>query len=75
MNLNNVSLPSKEQWKKVLTAAIFSFVASFLAAFTAAGGIQSTQEATVTLILASLTSAINSTTYALYITLFVSTKE
>lgn len=72
MSLFNVGIPTKEQWKKVGTAAAFSFLGGFLAAFTAAGGIQDTYEATVALLLSSLTSAFNATLYAFYITLFKS---
>lgn len=66
----NVSLPSKEQWKKVLTAVLFSFLSTFLAVVTTAGGIQNTWEATVALSLSAAVSATNAALYTLYITLF-----
>lgn len=66
----NVSLPSKEQWKKVLTAVLFSFLSTFLAIVTTAGGIQNTWEATVALSLSAAVSATNAALYTLYITLF-----
>lgn len=75
MNLFHVGLPTKDQWKKVAKAAAFSFTGAFLAAFTAAGGLQTTHEATVSLALSSLTSAFNVTLYALYITLFDSSEK
>jgi cation transport ATPase len=66
----NVSLPSKEQWKKILTAVLFSFLSTFLAVVTTAGGIQNTWEATVALSLSAAVSAFNAALYTLYITLF-----
>lgn len=66
----NVSLPSKEQWKKILTAVLFSFASTFLAIVTTAGGIQNTWEATVALSLSAAVSATNAALYTLYITLF-----
>lgn len=66
----NISLPNKEQWKNVLTAAIFSFVSTFLAAFTAAGGLQQDLNATLALAASALVSAVNATLYMLYITFF-----
>lgn len=66
----NVSLPSKEQWKKILTAVLFSFLSTFLAVVTTAGGIQNTWEATVALSLSAAVSATNAALYTLYITLF-----
>ena len=66
----NVSLPSKEQWKKVLTAVLFSFLSTFLAVVTTAGGIQNTWEATVALSLSAAVSATHAALYTLYITLF-----
>lgn len=68
--MTNIGLPTKEQWKKVLTAIIFSFLSTFLGTFTAAGGIQSDWEATITLALSAVVAAINATLYALYITFF-----
>ena len=66
----NVSLPSKEQWKKVLTAVLFSFLSTFLAIVTTAGGIQNTWEATVALSLSAAVSATNAALYTLYVVLF-----
>lgn len=66
----NPSLPTKEQWKKVAVAAIFSFVSTFLSVFMSAGGIQNTQEATITLALSALVAATNATLYAVYTALF-----
>lgn len=66
----NIGLPTRDQWKKVLVAAAFSFISTFLAVFTAAGGIQDSWEATVALTLSALVSATNATLYALYTTLF-----
>lgn len=70
MSVFNVSAPTKEQWKKVLTAVIFSFLSTFLAVVTTAGGIQSTWEATIALALSAATAATNAALYTLYITLF-----
>lgn len=70
MSVFNVSTPTKEQWKKVLTAVAFSFVSTFLAILTTAGGIQSTWEATIALSLSAAVSATNAALYTLYITLF-----
>lgn len=75
MSLFNVSLPTKEQWINVAKAAAFSFVSTFLAAFTAAGGIQSDWAATFVLASAAVVSAVNSTLYLLYVTLFQQPKE
>lgn len=66
----NISLPTKDQWKKIATAAAFSFASGFLAAFTAAGGIQSSWQATFSLIGGAAVSAANTTLYFLYVTFF-----
>ena len=66
----NISLPTKAQWIKVLTAFGYAFVSAFLAVFTAAGGLKDTSEANVALILAALTAGINAGLYTLYITFF-----
>ena len=68
----NVSLPTNEQWKNVVTAAVFSFMAGFLATLTAQGGFQVGLgwEGTLSLIGGAMVSGINATMYALYITFF-----
>lgn len=71
----NLGLPNNNQWKKIATAAIFSFVSTLLGTFTAAGGIQDSTEATLTLFLASVVSATNATLYMLWITLFKESKS
>lgn len=71
----NISLPSKAQWKKILTAVIFSFLAGLLGTFMVAGGIQDSWEATWTLLLSSAVSASNGTLYALWVTFFKSSEE
>lgn len=73
--MNNIGLPNKEQWKKVLTAAIFSFVSTLLGTFTAAGGIQDSTEATLTLVLSCIVSALNATLYMIWITFFKESKS
>jgi hypothetical protein len=72
--MDNLSLPTSAQWKKVLTAAIFSFLSTFLAVLTTAGGIQCSWEATITLLLSAAVSGINASLYALYITFFKEAK-
>lgn len=66
----NIGLPTKAQWIKVVTALGYSFVSSFLAVFTLAGGLQDSSDANVALILAGVTSGINASLYTLYITFF-----
>lgn len=68
----NVSLPNKEQWRKILTAVIFSFGSGFLATFIAQGGIQVGWgwEPIIALLGGALVSGINGAIYTLYITLF-----
>jgi hypothetical protein len=56
---------TRTQWEKVLTALIFSFISTFIATFLAAGGVQSTLDATLLLVFPSLVSAINATLYGL----------
>lgn len=56
---------SKDQWKSVLRAALYSFVSTFLAVVVAAGGIQSTYEANVALAGAGLVAGINAVLYGL----------
>ncbi len=56
---------SKDQWKKVATALVFSFVSAFLAVVLAAGGLQSTYEANVALAGAGLVAGINAVLYGL----------
>lgn len=68
----NVSLPTKEQWAKVLTAVAFSFGSGFLATLTAQGGIQVGWgwEPIIALLGGALVAGINGALYTLYITLF-----
>lgn len=68
----NVSLPTKEQWKKIVTAGVFSFLSGFLATLTAQGGIQVGLgwEGTISLIGGALVAGVNLALYTLYITFF-----
>lgn len=68
----NVSLPTKEQWKKIATAGVFSFLSGFLATLTAQGGIQIGLgwEGTLSLIGGALVAGVNLALYTLYITFF-----
>lgn len=68
----NVSLPTKEQWKKIATAGVFSFLSGFLATLTAQGGIQVGLgwEGTLSLIGGALVAGVNLALYTLYITFF-----
>lgn len=66
----NISLPTKEQWNKVLTAIAFSFTSTFLGTVTLAGGLQSSNEATIALVLSAGVAGINAALYTLYITFF-----
>lgn len=66
----NIGLLTKEQWAKVFTALVFSFVSTTLAVFVAGGGIQNSFEATIALAAASTVAGINAALYALYITFF-----
>ena len=59
-----ISPLTRNQWEKVLTALLFSFVSTFLAVFLAGGGIQTTYEATFALLGASFVAAINAVLYA-----------
>lgn len=55
---------SKDQWKSVARAMLFSFVSTFLAVVVAAGGIQSTYEANIALVGSALVSGINAVLFA-----------
>lgn len=68
----NISLPTKEQWKKIATAGVFSFLSGFLATLTAQGGIQIGLgwEGTLSLIGGALVAGVNLALYTLYITFF-----
>ena len=72
--MSNISLPTTHQWQKVLKAIVFSFLSTLLAAVIAAGGIQSTWEATFALASAGAVSGANAALYTLYITLFEEAK-
>lgn len=68
----NVSLPSNEQWKKVLTAIGFSFVSTFIATLVAQGGFQVGigWEGVISLLSGAFVASINAVLYTLKITLF-----
>jgi hypothetical protein len=68
----NVSLPTKEQWKKVVTAGVFSFISGFLATLTAQGGFQIGLgwEGVISLIGGAFVAGFNLAIYTLYITFF-----
>ena len=68
----NVSLPTKEQWKKIGTAAIFSFISGFLATLTAQGGIQIgiSWEGVISLIGGAFVAGFNTATYTVYTIFF-----
>lgn len=70
--MNNISLPTKAQWKKIATAGLFSFVSGFLATLTAQGGFQIGLgwEGVISLVGGSLVAGINLSLYTLYITFF-----
>lgn len=70
MSLFNISTPTKAQYKKVGTAVIFSFLSTFLAILTTAGGLQDTSEATIALVLSAGVAGFNAALYTLYITFF-----
>lgn len=71
----NFSLPTYEQWIKVLKAYGYAFTSTALAVFVAGGGIQSNYQATVTLLASSLVAGINAGLYALQITFFEPPKK
>ncbi len=68
----NVSLPTKDQWKKIGTAAIFSFVSGFLATLYAQGGfkIGMEWEGVLSLIGGALVAGFNTATYTAYTIFF-----
>ena len=70
--MDNLSLPTKAQWKKIATAGLFSFMSGFLATLTAQGGFQIGLgwEGAVSLVGGSLVAGINLSLYTLYITFF-----
>lgn len=68
----SVSLPTKEQWKKIGTAGIFSFISGFLATLTAQGGFQIGLgwEGVVSLVGGSLVAGLNLALYTVYTIFF-----
>lgn len=68
----NFGLPTAAQWDKILTAIIFSFLAGFLATFTAQGGIQIGLgwEGFLSLIGGAMVAGFNGVLYMLWITFF-----
>ena len=68
----NFGLPTSEQWGKILTAAVFSFLSGFLATLTAQGGIQVGLgwEGLISLIGGALVAGFNTMLYFLYVTFF-----
>ena len=75
--MNNVSLPTKTQWKKIATAGLFSFMSGFLATLVARGGFQIGLgwEGVVSLTGGSLVAGINLSLYTLYITFFKASED
>lgn len=73
----NVSLPTKDQWKKIATAGIFSFISGFLATLTAQGGINIGLgwEGTLSLIGGAFVAGFNLSLYTLYVTFFKSSDK
>lgn len=57
---------SKDQWKKTLTALLFSFTSAFLSTLVAAGGLQTSQEANLAIIWSALVAGINAALYGTY---------
>ena len=72
----NVSLPTKDQWGKVITAGVFSFLSGFLATLTAQGGFQIGLgwEGAISLIGGALVAGVNVALYTLYVTFFKAPK-
>lgn len=70
--MSNISLPTSEQWKKILTAFIFSFISGFLATLFAQGGfvIGIAWEGLVSLVGGALVAGFNTALYTLYVTFF-----
>ena len=70
--MDNISLPTKAQWKKIGTAGLFSFISGFLATLTAQGGIDLSLgwEGVISLIGGSLVAGFNIALYTIYITFF-----
>ena len=70
--MNNVSLPTKTQWKKIATAGLFSFISGFLATLVAQGGFQTDLgwEGVISLVGGSLVAGINLSLYTIYTTFF-----
>ena len=68
----NFGLPTTEQWNKIFTAIIFSFVSGFLATLIAQGGINIGLgwEGFLSLVGGSLVAGVNGALYTLYITFF-----
>ena len=70
--MSNVSVPTKQQWKKIATAGIFSFLSGFLATLTAQGGFQVGLgwEGVISLVGGSLVAGFNLALYTVYVTFF-----
>ena len=70
--MSNISVPTKQQWKKIATAGIFSFLSGFLATLTAQGGFQVGLgwEGVISLVGGSLVAGFNLAIYTIYITFF-----
>lgn len=68
----NFGLPTSDQWGKILTAFVFSFISGFLATLFAQGGVVVGLgwEGTLSLIGGSLVAGFNTALYTLYITFF-----
>lgn len=75
--MNNVSLPTKAQWKKIATAGLFSFISGFLATLVAQGGFQADLgwEGVVSLTGGSLVAGINLSLYTIYTTFFKASED
>lgn len=68
----NTALPTKEQWGKIATAGVFSFISGFLATLTAQGGIQIGLgwEGVISLVGGALVAGFNLALYTIYTTFF-----
>lgn len=58
---------TQNQWQKVATAAAFAFLSTFVTVFIDLGGIQSSWDATISLIASAAVSGMNAGLYALYL--------
>lgn len=74
--MKNFGLPTKDQWNKIVTAGIYSFVSGFLASIVAQGGFTINLDWTTLTATAwaALVSGINVSMYTIYTTFFKPTE-